>query len=123
METTLPLAPGWESVQWKQVSPEKFFCLHEKIYVSDTKYAVLHENDAMSCVQNFATSIGWVGALGLFVGFLVFPANMEDLRFDVLLVSLLILVLSVVFKLTLFTVNKYCVRNCDKESTIPCKMC
>ena len=101
------------------------FILSLKIYVSGENESVLNESkkDAMSCVQNFATSIGWVGAIGLFVGFLVFPADMEGLRFDVLLVSLLILVLSVVFKLTLFTVNKYCVRNCDKESTLPCKMC
>ena len=59
------------------------------------KFAKLCDKD---CAQNFATVISWLGALGLFVGFLLFPSNLEEERIYVLLASLIILLFSVTFK-------------------------
>lgn len=59
------------------------------------KFAKLCDTD---CAQNFATVISWLGALGLFVGFLLFPSNLEEERIYVLLASLIILLFSVTFK-------------------------
>ena len=72
------------------------------------------EKDAMFYIQNLATVLSWVGAAGLFVGFLLFPFK-EEKRILFLLTSLLILLFFVILKLILHTVDKC---RADKEPNL-----
>ena len=92
------------------------FILSLKIYVSGENESVLNESkkDAMSCVQNFVTIFSWVGAAGLFVGFLLFPSHIEG-RIHLLLASLMVLLSFVILKLILHTVDKC---RADKEPNL-----
>ena len=80
------------------------------------------EKDAMFYIQNLVTFLSWVGAAGLFVGFLIFPFK-EEKRILFLLTSLLILLFFVILKLILHTVDKCCADKGDKESKLPCEQC
>ena len=80
------------------------------------------EKDAIFYIQNLATFLSWVGAAGLFVGFLLFPFK-EEKRILFLLTSLLILLFFVILKLILHTVDKCWADKGDKKSKLLCEQC